>query len=298
MLAAPRVFSRDRDLAPVLDLLGRLRAGDRGSHFLHPGGLQWLLRRLVNPNFAVHVWHDGADVIAFVVIDGEYAMPHADPVRADVLDALTWTEKHMRSRGASSLEISIWDDDERMRAATRERGDEPSGTFGPELVWTMTGEPPAARLPAGYRFVASAPETDDAYVEMHRAAWSTKRPSDYRRELHDVVTSMPFFERDMVPIVAAPDGTLAAYCIGWFDPLSRTTEIEPLGTHPAHRERGLASAVVREVIRRSHARGAREVMVWSTDPAATSHVNVPAYRLYTTAGMKPARIIREYRRAL
>jgi len=102
----------------------------------------------------------------------------------------------------------------------------------------------------------------------------------------------------MVPIVAAPDGTLAAYCIGWFDPASRWTEIEPLGTRPAYGGRGLAHAVVREIIHRSWARGADAVMVWATDPASTSHVNEPARRLYTSSGMRPERVLREYRRTL
>jgi GNAT superfamily N-acetyltransferase len=297
-LLEPRTLSPERDLVALLALVGRLRAGPRGSSFLHPGGLQWLLRRMVNPDFAVRVWYDGAALVAFTVIDGDYAMPHADPDRADVLDVLAWTEDHMRSRGSASLEISVWDDDARVRDAMALRGYAPAGTFGPELVWTMRGEPPLPSLPGGYRFVAFTPEMDDAYVAMHRDAWSTIAPSPYRRELHDIVTSMPFFDRAMVPIVAAPDGTLAAYCIGWYDAVSRSTEIEPLGTRPAFRALGLAHAVVREVIHRSWQRGARSVMVWSTDPSAAAHVNVPAYRLYTTSGMTPARVIREYRRTL
>lgn len=297
-LSEPRVFSRERDLAPLLALLGRLRGGERGSHFLHPGGLQWLLRRLLNADFALHVWYEGDDLVAFVVLDGEYAMPHAGPRGADVLEVLAWTESHARSRGLTSLEVSAWDDDDRVRAALAERGYVPAGTFGSMLVSTMRGEPPAPMLPSGFRFVPFTAAMDDAYIEMHRDAWSTIAPSPYRRELHDIVTSMPQFDRAMVPVVAAPDGTLAAYCIGWFDPISRTTEIEPLGTRPAYRGLGLARAVVREVIHRSGARGAHEVMVWNTDPASSSHVNLPATRLYTTSGMAPARTIREYRRAL
>jgi GNAT superfamily N-acetyltransferase len=253
---------------------------------------------LANPDFAVHVWYDGSDLVAFVVQDGEYAMPHADPQRADVLDALTWVEARARTAGQASIEISVWDDDARMRGAIEFRGYAPSGTFGPELLYRIGGEPPRPILRPGYDFVGFDQSMDDAYVEMHRDAWSTIAPSSYRRSLHDVVTSMPSFDRALVPIVAAPDGTLAAYCIGWYDPVSRWTEIEPLGTRPAHRDAGLAHAVVREVIHRSWRRGAQAVMVWATDPGASSHVNEPARKLYLSAGMKPERVIREYRRSL
>ena len=233
------------------------------------------------------VWYDGDDLGGFVVEDGDYAMPHADPARIDVTAVLAWTEAHARYAGRKELEVSVWDDDARLHEAIADRGYAPSGHFGPQLVWRMNGEPPAPTLPEGYRFAPFGPAMDDAYVAMHRDAWSRGRSSDYRRELHDIVTSMPRFDREMVPIVAAPDGTLASYCIGWFDPASRWTEIEPLGTRQAYGGRGLAHAVVREVIHRSWQRGAEAVFVWATDPASTTHVNEPARRLYVSSGMTP-----------
>jgi GNAT superfamily N-acetyltransferase len=297
-LGDPLPFDRERDLRDIVTLVARARAAGGPSDYLHPGGLQWLFRRLRDADFGVWVWYDGDDLLAFVVEDGEYAMPHADPRRADVVEVLDWAERHARQAGRTAIEISAWDEDDRLRAALDARGYTPAGTFGPELVYRIASEPPRPALPDGYRFVPFVPAMDDAYVAMHRDAWSTIRPSPYRRELHDLVTAMPFFDRALVPIVAAPDGALAAYCIGWYDTATRWTEIEPLGTRPAHRGLGLARAVVREVIHRSWARGAAAVMVWSTDPASTSHVNVPAFRLYTSSGMRPERVIREYRRLL
>jgi ribosomal protein S18 acetylase RimI-like enzyme len=136
------------------------------------------------------------------------------------------------------------------------------------------------------------PKLDDAYVELHRAAWSTKAPSTYDRQMHSSVTAMPDFERELVPIIAAPDGTLAAYCIAWFDPRTQTVEIEPLGTHPEYRRLGLGRAIVQEVLRRSAARGARSVMVWG------AHKNDVALHLYESAGLRSRRVLREYKRAL
>src|SRR5207253_2527956 len=107
-LSEPARFSRERDLDALVALVGRLRAGPRGSHFLHPGGLQWLLRRLARPDFAVFVWYDGDDLGAFVVEDGDYAMPHADPARIDVTAVLAWTEAHARYAGRKELEVSVW----------------------------------------------------------------------------------------------------------------------------------------------------------------------------------------------
>lgn len=257
-----------------------------------------MLRKLVEPGFSVHVCWLGSELGGFVVLDGEYAMPHADPKQLDVRELIHWAEDHGRATNLGSLEVSVWDDDADLLGAMKASGYTPSGTFGSELFWRLEEEPPRATLPSGYAFMGFTAAMDDAYIEMHRDAWSTIRPSPYRRDLHDLVTTMPQFDRSLVPIVAAPDGTLAAYCIGWYDPVSRWTEIEPLGTRPAYRGLGLARAVVREVIHRSWERGAQAVMVWSTDPRSTAHVNEPAWRLYTSSGMRPERVLREYRRAL
>jgi len=136
------------------------------------------------------------------------------------------------------------------------------------------------------------PALDEAYVQLHRAAWSTRAPSTYDREMHASVTTMPDFQRELVPIIAAPDGTLAAYCIAWLDPRTRTTEIEPLGTHPEYRRLGLARAIAQEVVWRSAESDAESVMVWSVDK------NPEARRVYISAGFVGQRMIREYRRKL
>jgi len=211
---------------------------------------------------------------------------------------LEWAEGAFREAGRTSLETAAADDERELREELAKRGYTPSGTLSSELVHEIGSEPSAAPLPQGFRLATIDAIGDDAYVELHRASWSDTRPSDYSRPLHDVVTAMPDFRRDLVPVVLAPDGTPAAYCIAWFDERSRSVEIEPLGTHAAYRRLGLARAIVREVQRRAHQLGARTVMVWATDPASTDHVNEPARRLYTSCGMEPRRTVRDYRRAL
>jgi GNAT superfamily N-acetyltransferase len=261
--------------------------------------MEWWLRRIVRDEFKVHIWDDGGLLAGFVIDDAGYVIAAtADRRPESRMRLLAWTEASFRANGRTSIEIAAADDEQDLREALRAHGYEPSGTFGQELVIDLDREPDAAELPPGCRLVTIADIGDDAYVALHRAAWSDDRPSDYSRELHDIVTAMPDFRRDMVPVALAPDGVPAAYCIGWYDAASRTVEIEPLGTHAAYRRLGLARAIVREIHRRAWALGARSVMVWGTDPKSTSHVNMPAYRLYTSSGMEPRRTVRDYRRAL
>jgi ribosomal protein S18 acetylase RimI-like enzyme len=286
-------FELERDLPVLLDLIGRARATADPHALLHPGGLQWLLRRLGRATFEVVRWMDGGALAGFGVDDSGYVMLQGTASGLDQhLMLLGRAEAHLRQRGQGQIEISIWDDDRELLAEVRSLGYEPSGTHGDELVHELVGAPTAATLPDGFSMRWLEPELDDAYVELHRAAWSTRVPSEYDRRQHAIVTSMPDFERSLVPIIAAPDGTLAAYCIAWFDPRSQTVEIEPLGTHPEYRRLGLARAIVQEVLRRSAARSAKSVLVWG------AHRNLAAFQLYESAGLRSRRVLREYKRAL
>jgi ribosomal protein S18 acetylase RimI-like enzyme len=58
----------------------------------------------------------------------------------------------------------------------------------------------------------------------------------------NVMAAWPYRpELDLV--VEAPDGSFAAFCLAWIDQQNRVGELEPVGTHPDHRRRGLAAAV-------------------------------------------------------
>jgi GNAT superfamily N-acetyltransferase len=285
-------FNREADLPTLLSLVSRARSSDPHAH-LHPGGLQWLLRRLGREGFAVHRWMEGDVVAGFSVVDSSYVMLQpSDLSLRSYLRVLQATEAHHRELGEGSIEVSVWDGNRELLSRLEELGYEPSGTYGQELVHVSRGVAHRPRLPDGFSMRWLEPALDDAYVDLHRAAWSTRTPSTYNREMHSSVTSMPEFQRELVPIIAAPDGTLAAYCIAWLDPRTRTTEIEPLGTHPGFRRLGLARAITEEVVWRSAERGANSVMVWSIDK------NPEARRVYESAGLVGRRMIREYRRKL
>jgi ribosomal protein S18 acetylase RimI-like enzyme len=289
-----RGFDMRRDLPELLATIGRAYATSDPHAFLHPGGLQWLLRRLGRrETFAVLRWMDGDAVAGFGVDDGGYVMIQAAGPSLDRhLALLDQAEARARQNGQAAIKVSAWDHDSELLAALALRGYDMSELNGHELVCELADEPSSPRLPAGFSMRWLEPELDAAYVELHRAAWSTRRPSDYDARMHASVTSMPDFERKLVPIIAAPDGTLAAYCIAWFDPRSQTVEIEPLGTHPDYRRLGLGRAIVEEVKRRSAAHGARSVMVWG------AHNYEVAIHMYESAGLRSRRVLRDYKRTL
>lgn len=259
-------FRADNDLRRILDLVARARAGSDERGFLHPGGLQWWLRKLGQPDFSVHQWGSGRDLAAFVIDDDGYVIAQAAAeLRDSHVELIEWAEAHLRPAGRDSIEVSIWDHDPELRSWLLARGYEPSGTYAHELVHQPATPLPKVPPPEGFRLSSLEPRLDDEFVALHRDAWSTWGPSSYDAVMHARVTAMPDFDRELVPVAIARDGTLAAYCIGWLDALTRTVEIEPLGTRPQFRRRGLARAVLGEVVRRSRERSARSVMVWGVE---------------------------------
>ena len=289
--AGVRPIDPQFDLPAVVALLSRTRANGGLSH---PGGIQWWLRLLwdeTRNDFEAFVWADGAELTGFALIDGTFVVAERADDGPTAREQVAWLEEHMRARGADRLEIHVAERDSLLEGLER-HGYARSGVEL-ELLADTTNEPVRAPLPAGFRTATLDDVTDEAYIEGHRAAWSDTKPSSYRRELHDAVKKAPQFNPEMVTIVLAPDGTVAACCIGWLDERSATLEIEPLGTHRDYRRLGLAHAVVKEVQHRAWANGAKHVLVWNNPQALPA-----AYGLYVGADMWPNRTLIELTRKL
>ncbi len=80
-------------------------------------------------------------------------------------------------------------------------------------------------------------------------------------------------------VVEAPDGSLVAYCLAWLDEANGVGELEPVGTHPDYRRRGLASAVCRFALHRLQEEGATRAVVYSI-------AGTEATALYESIGLR------------
>jgi ribosomal protein S18 acetylase RimI-like enzyme len=87
------------------------------------------------------------------------------------------------------------------------------------------------------------------------------------------------YRTDLDCVVEAPDGSFAAYCLAWLDDANDVGELEPVGTHPDHRRRGLASAVCRFAHQRLREEGATRAIVYSI-------AGSDATTLYESIGMR------------
>jgi mycothiol synthase len=143
---------------------------------------------------------------------------------------------------------------------------------------SIEGNLPDAPIAEGYTFRDMTGDADlEQRVAVHRSAF---HPSKMSVEKHRRVMTAPTYRPDLDIIAVAPDGSYAAYCIVWFDPGSQLGVFEPVGCHADHRQRGLASAVMVEGMRRVRDLGACTV-------AVTAHGGtVASNRLYESLGFQ------------
>lgn len=145
-----------------------------------------------------------------------------------------------------------------------------------------------AAVPVGYRIRSvDGPAEVEARMTVHRAAFA---PSKMTVEKYGRLTSLPHYRFEDDLVVEAPDGSLAAFAMAWWDPIARVGEYEPVGTHPDHQRRGLGRALLTHGLRRYRDLGAGLVQVYSnTDNAASEG-------LYQAVGFERRHYHRQFER--
>jgi GNAT superfamily N-acetyltransferase len=127
-------------------------------------------------------------------------------------------------------------------------------------------------LPEGFRLRPVAGEAEiEARIGVNNAVWtgSLVTPERYR-----AVCGLSTYRQDLDLVAVAPDGSLAAFAIGWLDAKNRVGQLEPVGSHPDYRRLGLGKAIVQECLRRMQAHGAELAYVI---PWGGSDATVPFY---------------------
>lgn len=267
----------------------------------HPGGLGWQLatEEFTADNTAVAL-RDG-ELAGWAVVEAPNALfsrsqiivvgASADPEAGAGL--LEWA---LAEAGDAAVDLLTFEGDDELCALAERSGFGVSNqnTYG-EWMRREAGEEEVV-LPEGYRLRPVREGEEDARVECHRTAW---KPSDlpwpervgsvnpdltsrFSRERYDNTRAGLLYDRELDLVVEAPDGSLAACCVVWWDPESRSSEIEPLGVVPAHRRKGLAVAMALEACTQTARRGGDRVYINTTPNEAYP---TPA-KTYATVGYK------------
>ncbi len=296
------------DLVAASDLLTAAWAAGSPRVAAARGDLDWWLCQAwpAGPADRLRLWESAGRTVAWSWHDGGSLDYHAwtgDEARdTDVSRAiLEWSIDAAAARGSGEGSVLTWaaDDDEATRALLRELGFEclEGPVAGParehrslsQFQRTVDDASPIDDPPlaSGYRIRhVTGPEELEARVEVHRAAFA---PSRKRIEKYRTLVSLPDYRFEDDLVVEAPDGSLAAFAMAWWDPVARVGELEPVGTDPRHQRRGLGRALLCHALRRYQSLGAILVQVFSDADNAASE------GLYQSVGFDRKTFHRRYR---
>jgi predicted N-acetyltransferase YhbS len=163
-----------------------------------------------------------------------------------------------------TLCVHIYEHDEQLKAMAHSRGyQKDPDRYEEDSELVIRGGPPRPGLPEGFTIQSMADEND---LERRRKAFGRgfnhedpkEWPSLYS---YQELQGAPDYRKEQDLYVVAPDGEFVSFCILWWDEQNRIGILEPVGTVPEHRRKGLARAVVHEAVRRAAALGAEKVIV-------------------------------------
>ncbi|HEX6762417.1 MAG TPA: GNAT family N-acetyltransferase [Gaiellaceae bacterium] len=268
-----RAFS-DGDLRLLLELQQELWRSNRATLAHGFGQIAFWSSQLPRDDWMARLWFDGDELAGWGWLsDGAELEAEVRPDRRGLFaEILDW---------AGPETAIVRPDDAGLVARLRAR----ELVHDPQAPWWRCNERSLdqveePRLPAGYslRTMAAGVDTESRSA-CHRAAF---HPSRFTDEVYDVVRGAWPYRADLDCVAVAPDGSVAAYALAWLDDANGVGELEPVGTHPDHRRRGLGRAVCLFALQRLREEGATTALV----ACRGDRPDPVACRLYESIGFR------------
>ncbi len=216
----------------------------------------------------VRIWEDNAGRIVGVVCietpdptDQQYGeiFVQRHPDHVDLLDEMVaFGEEHYVHPERNRVYMWAYEDDADLNAVLEARGfarrDEP---VLHHLEYAI-GELPPLELPDGFRLLTMAEENDiEKRREIFGRGFNHPDPIEWPSAFsYRELQRAPDYHLENDFVIVAPDETYASCCIVWYDAVSRIAHLEPLGTHPDYRRKGLATQIQFAALRRAKELGA------------------------------------------
>jgi len=264
-----RPADRLGDMVALQKLASRLWPA--GIH--HPGGLGWALAIDQAPaNLLVAV--ENGELVGWAGQEEGTVEVHVAAERPSAATALLDAE--LAEVDAAKVGVMVVEGDGVVADLAGRLGFRPDPARPPIYGMFHDAGVDPAPVPAGYRIRGLASGEEAARVDAHQVAWRPARmpfPAETLRSVpaeatsrftHDHFAAAQrawLYDPELDLVVEASDGTLAGCCTLWWDPALGVAEIEPLGVAPAHRRRGLATALCLTAAGLVGRRGGHEVFI-------------------------------------
>lgn len=156
--------------------------------------------------------------------------------------APNWPRRHWTGSTSGPREFTLLDTETELcgrilRRGYEERPDAPFFAYHERSLEDL----PEPVLPAGFTVRPVRGEEDlEQRVAVHQAAWNSTRVT---LSSYQAVTEAWPYRAGLDWVVEGPDGRFVVSCLIWHDDRNGVGLIEPIGTDPRYRRRGLSRAV-------------------------------------------------------
>ena len=231
------------------------------SYLVSRKPLNWRLAMAENWNYAsrylepieyfisrVHLWrNDEGELVSFLICDDFLIYLQVDyRYRYSEAQMVDWAERNWAGN-RTQISTMVYDWDINRQKLLAQRGYENRGVIEDVRIFDLSKAYPEVILPSGFTITSLAeyghyPER----VDLENSIWGVALTDAWFRGK----SSAPSYSFEWDLIAISPNGKLAAQSLVWLYPRNQMAEIDPLGTHPEYRKRGLSRALVLESFRR------------------------------------------------
>jgi mycothiol synthase len=254
-----RAYTGQQDLQAMLGLV-RERPRDQITDY--PGILD-LQEMLVVPEIQAHthLWFTpGGQLAYFAILDmdsasGNLAFEIAPDWKGKGLEdnVIAWAENFIQQACPANphaflLEAGTRSNNSARLAELERMGFERQAVGAVHMERSLADPVAKPLLPPGFIIRPVQGEAEaEAWVGLHRAAHGTEMmTTGYKLGM----MRTPYYDPDMDLVAVAPDGTLAAYCVGFISVEENAITglgngyTDPIATHPDYWRRGLSKALI------------------------------------------------------
>jgi mycothiol synthase len=297
-----RLYQTEQDLQSMLDMLMRARSQTNDWHYAHVGELLFnffMVACHLDPLEHIRLWHDdGGKLVAYAILGEDpsidcQVLPEYEWTGIEE-QAFTWAQALLArlrqsdpTRWGGELGAGSRQDDPRRINFLEQLGFNYSGRFAEVNMLRSLKEPvPELAIPPGYQ-VCSMEQLSDISdrAASERDVWLPWTVGNITDADYSYFMQLPGYHPDLDVVTLTPEGIIAAYVVGWVDPLNRIGDFGPVGARPAYRRQGLTRLALLESLRRMRIYGMDRVCV------STGVSNIPARSLYESIGFQ---IVNQY----
>ena len=207
-------------------------------------------------------------------------------------EMVVWAEERLAvptEEGRRRVDVDVYDYDTQRQELLARRGFVRREDHGYQRWWNADAPVPEAAVADGYTVRSMRADDDRDRGRWLQASRAVFLHHDTLEEYQARHAGMPSYRPDLHLAAEASDGSFAAFCGVTFDTVNKIAIFEPVGTHPDHRRKGLARALMCEGLGRVTALGAVRAVVGT-------HSGVAANRLYASVGFTECYAVRWWRK--